>query len=109
MILFPTTTLHWLQGTDPADGYEDEAVVWADVAQVAAHVNFSSTSRTVGGGSVQWVTTAKFQCDTPPVDVDLHWRVTDEASGATYQLIDLDYSEVFDCLTGTLTAVSGVV
>lgn len=109
MILFPTTTIHWLQGTDPADGYEDEAVVWADVAQVPAHINFSHATRVVGGGSVQWETTARFQCDTPPVDVDMHWRVLDETTGVTYQLVDLDYSELFDCIDGTLQVIAGVV
>lgn len=109
MILFPTTTIHWLQGSDPADGYEDEGVVWSDVAQVPAHLNFSRSNRLVGGGSMQWESVAKFQCDTPPVDVDLHWRILDERSGVTYQLVDLDYSEMFDCLVGTLTVISGVV
>lgn len=109
MILMATTTLHFLQGSDPADGYEDEAVVWADRAQVPGHVDFTKTTRTVGSGSVQYVSTTNFQCDAPPVDVDLHWRVVDEATGTTYQIVDLDYANLLDCLTGTLQVISGVV
>lgn len=108
MILMATTTLHFLQGTDPADGYEDETVVWSDRAQVPGHVDFSKTSRTVGSGSVQYVSTTNFQCDNPPVAVDPHWRVKDETTGITYQIIDLDYAALFDSLTGTLQVISGV-
>lgn len=109
MILMATTTLHFLQGTDPADGYEDEAVVWSDRAAVPGHVDFSKTTRTVGSGSVQYDSTTRFQCDIPNlVGVDRHWRVWDETTGITYQVVDLDYAIMLDCLTGTLEVITGI-
>lgn len=108
MILMATTTLHFLQGTDPADGYEDEAVVWSDRAAVPGHVDFSKTTRTVGSGSVQYDSTTRFQSDMPGVPVDVHWRVRDETTGTTYQIVDLDYATMLDCLTGTLEVITGI-
>lgn len=105
--LYPTTTVHWLKGVDPPDGYEDENVVWEDVAQVPAHIDFSTSSRRPAGGSVQWVQKVKFQCDTPRVPYDEHFRVKEDG-GKTYNIVDLDYSTLLDCVSGTLSLVEGV-